>query len=349
MDRLSLSDFTYDLPQERIAQHPAQRREEAKLLVVDRTRDVLGDSTVGQFPDFLTGDELVILNDVRVSNARLLGHKESGGSVEVLVLNGHEVESTTAFVMARSSKPLRLDGIVHFEELRCRVTKVHGQGRYDLACPDGLLLGPFVEQAGDLPLPPYIERPEGPLPNDEDRYQTVFARHTGAVAAPTAGLHFTMDTLARIQAKGCELETVTLYVGPGTFQPVRCEDVDEHTMHSEVFDIPEKTALAIERAKREGRTIVAVGTTVVRTLEGAAALSADGLPKAGRASTEIFIRPGFSFRVVDQLLTNFHLPGSTLLMLVSALAGHRRIVGAYEHALSDDYRFFSYGDAMWIR
>jgi len=349
MSRLSLSDFVYDLPPERIAQHPAERREDALLMLVDTNEESLGDSKISNLVELLRGDELIILNDVRVSNARLLGRKDSGGAVEVLVLNAHEPDATTAHVMARSSKPLRAGGRVLLEPFECVVQQSLGSGRYVLALPPGISLSTFLNDAGQLPLPPYIERPEGPLDTDLERYQTVFAQKAGAVAAPTAGLHFTKDALSALKRKGCEFQTITLYVGPGTFQPVRTESVDEHRMHSEVFDIPQETVDAVVRARSEGRKVLAIGTTVVRALEGAAALSTDGSLQAGRHATEIFIRPGFAFKVVDQLLTNFHLPGSTLLMLVSALAGHRRVFSAYEHALKGQYRFFSYGDAMLIR
>ena len=349
MSSLSLSDFIYDLPLERIAQHPAERREDALLLLVDKAGDDLADTRVSNLVNLLRGDELIIMNDVRVSNARLLGRKSTGGAVEVLVLNAHEQDADSALVMARSSKPLRPGGSVEFGPFTCVVDQVLGEGRFILSLPDGLRLETFLNSAGQLPLPPYIERPDGPSNDDLERYQTVFAQKSGAVAAPTAGLHFTAEALDSLQAKGCDLHTITLYVGPGTFQPVRSESIDEHRMHSEVFDIPEATVDAIRRARKEGRQVLAVGTTVVRALEGAAAFAEDGIPRAGRHETEIFIRPGFTFKVVDQLLTNFHLPGSTLLMLVSALADRRRIFNAYEHALKGTYRFFSYGDAMLIR
>ena len=349
MQPLSLSDFVFDLPPERIAQEPARYRDDSLMLVVERASDIIKDLKISNFTDLVQGDELIVLNDVRVSHARLLGHKDTGGAVEILVLNAHEPHVTTARVMARSSKPLRPDARLLFGGINCRVSSVLGAGRYDLELPPGHSVETFIDAAGELPLPPYIARPDGPLKTDLNRYQTVFARAPGAVAAPTAGLHFTPQILSELRRKGCEIEAVTLYVGPGTFQPVRTEAIEEHRMHSEVFDIPEQTATAVRRARLEERKVLAVGTTVVRALEGAAALSSDGLPLSGRHATNIFIRPGFSFKVVDQLLTNFHLPGSTLLMLVAAMAGYTRMQDAYAHALRGPYRFFSYGDAMLIR
>ena len=223
-----------------------------------------------------------------------------------------------------------------------------GDGHYLVALPDEYRdLWAFLDACGELPLPPYIAREDGPTPSDTERYQTTFARANGSVAAPTAGLHFTPALLAALRARGCETAFVTLHVGPGTFAPIRHEDLSAHTMHAETYEIPEVTAQSIARAREEGRPVVAVGTTVVRTLEASAAIH--GMPVPERRETDIFIQPGSSFRVVDQMVTNFHLPGSTLLVLVSAFAGRERVMAAYEAAVSRGYRFYSYGDGMWIR
>jgi S-adenosylmethionine:tRNA ribosyltransferase-isomerase len=269
--------------------------------------------------------------------------------VEALVLNAHESEATEALVMARSSKPLRPGQVVTLGGSDCVVQEALGKGRYRLGLPTGVpSVAAFVEAVGQLPLPPYIKRPSGPSAEDEVRYQTVFAGQGGAVAAPTAGLHFTDSLLDGLRQAGCELQMVTLFVGPGTFTPVRTEDLDAHQMHAESYLIGDATADAIRSAKRSGRPVLAVGTTALRALEGAAAQHG-GEVVAGAGTTEIFIRPGYSFQVVDQLLTNFHLPGSTLLMLVSALAGRQRMLQAYGEAVDNGYRFFSYGDGMLIR
>ena len=345
----SLSAYIYDLPADRIAQHPAARRQDAKMMVLEGNGAGPIHTSVSELSGLLRGDELIVLNDVRVANARLYGQKETGGAVEALVLNSHDAEARDALIMARSSKPLREGQGLRLGGFDCSIKKVLGEGRFLIALPDDVTgVADFAQRGGELPLPPYIERPDGPSREDEDRYQTVFASHLGAVAAPTAGLHFTEDALETIRGLGCEVATVTLFVGPGTFQPVRSNDISEHRMHEEVYEIPEETVKAIARAKRDGRPVLAVGTTVVRALEGSAGQSG-GSPTVGRDSTEVFIRPGYKFQVVDQLLTNFHLPGSTLLMLVSALAGRERILDAYDAAIRNGYRFFSYGDAMLIR
>jgi len=299
--------------------------------------------------DRLRGDELLVFNDTRVVRARLRGHKDSGGRVELLAL-GPAPDGRSFTAMAKTSKPLRPGGSVLLgADVALRVVAAHGAGRYTVALPDGTAdLWSLLEAHGELPLPPYIERPQGPLPADAERYQTVFARHPGAVAAPTAGLHFSEALLERLAARGCETARVTLHVGPGTFLPVRAERVAEHTMHAERYVIDADAADAIARARAAGRPILAVGTTVVRALE-ASAERHHGEVVAEAAETAIFIRPGRPLRVVDQLVTNFHLPGSTLLMLVSAFVGRERVLAAYQEAVARGYRFYSYGDGMWIR
>jgi S-adenosylmethionine:tRNA ribosyltransferase-isomerase len=326
---LTLADFGFELPPELIAQAPSARREIARLMLVDRHGSSPAlDSSVAALPELLRGDELLLINDARVVPARLVGAKPSGGRVEFLVLEPLEPGSPVVRAMGRSSKTLRAGTPVR------------------LPLGDGGLWA-FLDAHGEIPLPPYIARPDGPTAEDTERYQTVFAAQPGSVAAPTAGLHFTDELLAALRARGCAFAPVTLHVGPGTFLPVRTERLDDHRMHRERYAIPEATAAAIADARATGRPILAVGTTVVRAVESAADPS--GAVRAGEASTDIFIRPGHTFRVVDQLMTNFHLPGSTLLMLVSAFAGMKPVRDAYELAVRRGYRFFSYGDGMLLR
>ncbi len=345
---MRLSDFLYDLPERLIAQAPLPRAEDARLMLLPRADEgALGHRHIRDLPDLVRGDELLVFNDTRVVPARLHGHKDSGGAVELLVVGlGAEGDLEA---MGRSSKPLRPGAHVTLRTgASLRVLQALGHGRYRVAPPpDGPQGWDFLAAHGEIPLPPYIRRDEGPRPEDHARYQTVFARAHGAVAAPTAGLHFTPALLERLAARGCETAFVTLHVGPGTFQPVRADDLREHVMHAERYEIPAATAEAIAAARAAGRPVLAVGTTVVRTLEASAARH--GAPVPERAETDLFLTPGSTFRVVDQLLTNFHLPGSTLLMLVSAFAGHARTLAAYAEAVRREYRFFSYGDGMLIR
>jgi len=348
---LRVSDFHFDLPASAIAQTPTPRRDGARLLVAPRDPEagpVSLDHHVAELADLLRGDELLVLNDTRVVPARLRGVKPTGGRVELLALG--EAGPRRFLAMARAAKPLREGTPVAIAPgVEVILVASGGGGRWEVALPDAIpSLEALLEAHGELPLPPYIERPGGPLAADRDRYQTVFAARPGAVAAPTAGLHFTEALLERLGAKGVEIARVTLHVGPGTFQPVRCEVVDEHRMHGERYEVTADAAAAITRARQERRPVVAVGTTVVRTLEAVAARRG-GEVVADVGETDLFIRPGYRFAVVDQLLTNFHLPGSTLLMLVAALMGRERLLAAYRAALEAGFRFYSYGDAMWIR
>jgi S-adenosylmethionine:tRNA ribosyltransferase-isomerase len=348
---LALADFSFDLPPELIAQSPASRREDARLMLLDRRAEAPpADSFVHALPMHLRGDELVLINDARVVPARLVGAKPSGGRVEFLVLDPLPERPGLVRAMGRASKTIRPGTpILLAPGVELRVVSTLGDGLYDVQLPvaDAASLWAFLDAHGELPLPPYIARPDGPTAADADRYQTVFAAAPGSVAAPTAGLHFTDALVAELRALGCAFAPVTLHVGPGTFLPVRTERIDEHRMHRERYTIPASTAAAVAAARAQGRPVLAIGTTVVRAVESAADPS--GALAPGDGSTEIFIRPGYTFRVVDQLLTNFHLPGSTLLMLVAAFAGHQRTLAAYDHAVRRRYRFFSYGDGMLIR
>jgi S-adenosylmethionine:tRNA ribosyltransferase-isomerase len=345
------TDFAYDLPPELIAQAPLPERSAGRMLVLDRETGAIADRRVRDLPDFLAPGDLLVLNDTRVIAARVFGTKPSGGRVELLL--ERPVGECEALVQLRASKPVR-DGL----EISTPGGSVQVLARDDdlwrVRLPAPAL--DFFDRWGQVPLPPYILRPASEL--DQQRYQTIFARERGAVAAPTASLHFDEPLLAKLRAREVSLGFVTLHVGAGTFQPLRADDLESHVMHSERAAVSAATCEAIIRARSAGRRVIAAGTTVVRALESAA-LSADGdFSGASQAAalrlapwsgeTRLFIRPGFRFRVVDALLTNFHLPESTLLMLVCAFAGLEPVLRAYRHAVEERYRFFSYGDAMLV-
>jgi S-adenosylmethionine:tRNA ribosyltransferase-isomerase len=332
-------DFDFDLPEHLIAQHPPALRGGSRLLRVAAAG--LEDRLFAELPLFLQAGDLLVLNDTRVLKARLFGQKATGGQVEVMVervLGAHEV-----LAKVRASKtPKTGSSFLIADEVTVEVL-----GREDeffhLRFAGEAPVEDILERYGKLPLPPYITHAAGE--QDDERYQTVFAREQGAVAAPTAGLHFDEAMLDSLRAKGVNIAYVTLHVGAGTFQPVRAEDVADHVMHSERYTVSQATVEATSRTKANGGRVVSVGTTSLRALESAAA---DGELQAGSGETRIFITPGYRFKVVDVLLTNFHLPRSTLLMLVCAFGGMERLLQAYQHAVQQEYRFFSYGDAMLI-
>lgn len=335
------TDFSYKLPPGRIAMHPGARRSDSRMLCLDPDAQQLRDCVFRDFPEQLQAGDLVVFNDTRVIPARLLGSKESGGKVEVLVERICGGARVLAHVRAsKSPKPgawLRLE-----DALDVQVISRDGE-LFQLefsGCDDVLTM---LDRYGHVPLPPYIERADEA--EDQERYQTIYANAPGAVAAPTAGLHFDQAIMDRLSARGVETAYVTLHVGAGTFQPVRVDDLAEHVMHREYYEVDAATCEKIAQARQAGGRVVAVGTTVVRTLEAAAI---NGQPEPGKGETGLFITPGFRFRVVDALLTNFHLPESTLLMLVCAFAGYRHTMEAYAHAIETGYRFYSYGDAMFI-
>ena len=332
-------EFDFALPEHLIAQHPPQKRGASRLLHV--RGDTLEDCQFSDLLQLLRPDDVLVLNDTRVIKARLFGEKHSGGKIEVLVervLNEHQV-----LAQVRASKsPKAGSRLTLADELEVEVLGREGEF-FHLRFVSEIPVLELLERFGRLPLPPYITHAAGD--EDETRYQTVFAREAGAVAAPTAGLHFDDAMLQALRDKGVNLAYVTLHVGAGTFQPVRVEWVSEHAMHSECYEIPQTTVDAITQARVNGGRVVAVGTTSLRALESAAA---EGELQAGTGETRIFITPGYGFRVVDVLLTNFHLPKSTLLMLVSAFGGMVQMRAAYRHAVENEYRFFSYGDAMLI-
>jgi S-adenosylmethionine:tRNA ribosyltransferase-isomerase len=339
---LTLDDFDFELPGQLIAQHPAAERAASRLLHLAGT--ALCDHRIGDLPELLAAGDLLVFNDTRVIRARLFGRKESGGQIEVLI--ERIIDHHHAVAQIRASKAPRAGSRIFLEEaIALTVCGRSGeQGEFfALELEQDGDLWSLIEAHGRLPLPPYITHAAGS--DDEARYQTVFARHPGAVAAPTAGLHFDQELLARLDERGVEVAWLTLHVGAGTFQPVRVQRISEHRMHRERFEIPAATAAAIARTRARGGQVIAVGTTSLRALEAAAQ---HGALLAGPAETDIFITPGYEFHVVDRLLTNFHLPKSTLLMLVSAFAGVDAIRAAYRHAIARRYRFFSYGDAMLL-
>ena len=337
---MKLSDFDYPLPPELIAQAPAAERTASRLLHLDGATGSLRDRAFRDVVELVGANDVLVLNDTRVIKARLLGRKTSGGKVEVLVERVLAADEVLA-QMRVSHPPRPGDTITLAGAVTATVTGRDGaffRLRFE-GCDDVFAL---LDRHGAVPLPPYIDH--APDAGDEARYQTVYAREPGAVAAPTAGLHFDEPLLDALRAKGARVAYVTLHVGAGTFQPVRIEDIAEHRMHSEWYSVSQDTVDAIEAARSAGGRVIAVGTTSLRALESAAA---KGL-SAGAAETSLFIVPGYAFRVVDRLITNFHLPKSTLLMLVSAFGGVENIRAAYRHAVAQRYRFFSYGDAMLI-
>jgi S-adenosylmethionine:tRNA ribosyltransferase-isomerase len=337
---LRLSDFDYTLPDELIAQAPARTRSSSRLLHVDGTR--LADLRFSDLPALVEPGDLVVLNDTRVIRARLHGRKPTGGRVEALV--ERVVADDEAWVQLKASHLPRPGTTIVFDDGTLATVAARDDRLFRLRFAVDVALLDWLESHGEVPLPPYIAR--APIDDDAARYQTVYARNAGAVAAPTAGLHFDEETLASLRARGAEIAFVTLHVGAGTFQPVEVDDIARHRMHAERYDIPAATTAAVANARARGGHVLAVGTTSLRALESAAA--ADGAVAAGLGETTLFVTPGYRFRVVDRLLTNFHLPRSTLLMLVSAFAGLAPIRAAYAHAIAARYRFFSYGDAMLL-
>jgi S-adenosylmethionine:tRNA ribosyltransferase-isomerase len=352
---LALSDYDFDLPDALIARAPLERRDASRLLVLDRDSGAIAHRMFRDWPGLLRPGDLVVLNDTRVIPARLLGRKqESGGRVELLLVRpdgdveaaralGGPADAVTWVCLGQASKGLRTGTVVELDGGAARVLEALGEGELRVRFEARGSVAALLERAGQVPLPPYVSRE--PTPEDRTRYQTVYARADGSVAAPTAGLHLTPETFAELEARGVERRFVTLDVGPGTFLPVRGDDESTHRMHAERYEVPDETAESVNRARSEGRRVVSVGTTVVRTLESAAER---GRVRAGAGSSRLFIRPPYAFQVVDALLTNFHLPRSTLLMLVAAFAGRDAVLAAYRAAIAERYRFFSYGDATFI-
>jgi len=335
---MQLSDFDYHLPEALIAQHPPERRTGSRLLHLAGKH--LVDRRFSGLPDLLRPGDLLVFNNTRVMPARLYGHKESGGRVEVLIERVLEPRRVLAHVRASKSPRPGSRLLVGGQAL---LTLGRRDALFELELCGDADIHALMAQHGHMPLPPYIQREDAAF--DQERYQTVYAKEAGAVAAPTAGLHFDRAMLDALAARGVDSAEVTLHVGAGTFQPVRVENLDEHVMHSEWLQVDERVCAQVAETRRRGGRVVAVGTTSVRSLETAAA-SGELRPYTGE--TRLFIRPGYEFRVVDVLLTNFHLPQSTLLMLVCAFAGYDEVMRAYAHAVEQGYRFFSYGDAMLL-
>ena len=340
---MDIRDFDFELPSERVAQHPAEPRDSARLLEIGAE---LADRGVRDLPQLLRPGDVMVFNDTKVIPARLRGQRPSGGKVEVTLHKQAGDDTWDAF--ARPAKRLKQGETVSFGAgFSAEVLEKREEGEIRLRFDRGgaeLILA--LKAHGEMPLPPYIHRPEGGETEDASAYQTIYAEKEGAVAAPTAGLHFTERLFQALDDRGVERVTVTLHVGAGTFLPVKVEDVTQHKMHAEVGEIGAEAAAAIDRARREGRRIISVGTTSLRILESAAAEDGSLAPFAGE--TRLFILPGYRFKIVELLLTNFHLPKSTLFMLVSAFSGRERMHAAYRHAIAEGYRFFSYGDACLL-
>lgn len=335
-----VTDFDYELPQELIAQHPMEPRDHSRLLVVDKHTGELQHKHFYDLVDYLRPGDVLVFNDTRVIPARLHGTKDTGAHVEVFLLTRRD--ATDWEVLVRPGKKLQVGAKINFsDELSCEVIEHTDFGGRVVRFKYEGIFEEILDRLGETPLPPYITAPL----EDKERYQTVYNRERGSAAAPTAGLHFTKELLAKIKELGCEEVFVTLHVGLGTFRPVSEANIEDHKMHKEFYTVSQEAADAINKAKAEGRRIIAVGTTAVRTLESA---GADGTLKVGGNWTNIFIYPGYKFRFVDELVTNFHLPQSTLLMLVSTLATRDIMLATYKKAVEEKYRFFSFGDAMFI-
>lgn len=337
---MQLSDFHYQLPPELIAQYPPASRSGSRLLCLDGNSGTVDDRTFLDLPDLLQAGDLLVFNDTRVIPARMYGRKQTGGKVEILV--ERVLGERRALAQVRSSKSPKRGGMISIgDDALLEVVGRQGD-MFELLSPGQDMMS-LLQRHGHMPLPPYVQRDDEEL--DLERYQTIYAERPGAVAAPTAGLHFDQQIFQRFTDLGIETAKVTLHVGAGTFQPVRVQDLDRHEMHSERVEVTAQVCDAVAAARGRGGRIVAVGTTSVRSLEAA---SADGELKPFAGETRLFLRPGCSFNTVDAMLTNFHLPESTLLMLVSAFAGYDHLMAAYRHAVASRYRFFSYGDAMFI-
>jgi len=351
---MKISEFTFDLPSELIAQTPSERRGDDRLLVIDKKTGSYTDSMMRDFPSFVEPKSIIVVNDTRVRKARVYGMSETGGRVEFLFTGALGCDSWQAMV-SKSKKqrpgksfsffsndgPLYCKGIIDSD-----VNDLDAGSSLKVVKFDRPIDESFFVSCGHVPLPPYIKREDDF--NDEKRYQTIFANECGSMASPTAGLHFTPEMVSLLESKGCEILHITLHVGMGTFLPVRTENLEDHVMHTESYHVSSEVASKINDAKANGRKIVAVGTTSVRTLESAVNRET-GFLEAKSSSTNLFITPGFEFRIVDQMLTNFHTPESTLLVLVSAFAGKDHILAAYKHAVEERYRFFSYGDATFLK
>ena len=340
---MRVSDFSFDLPDELIARYPTEKRTASRLLTLDGNTGAVADKHFTDLIDSIESGDLMVFNNTRVIPARLFGQKSTGGKLEILVERMLDDRRILAHV--RSSKSPKVDAIINLDnDYQMKMLARH-DALFELELLNDKTILEVLEEVGHMPLPPYIDRPDED--SDKERYQTVYNETPGAVAAPTAGLHFDDVTLQKLKDKGVKVAFVTLHVGAGTFQPVRVDDVNDHVMHSEWANVPQDVVDLIEQTKQAGKRVIAVGTTSVRSLESAAKAN-NGKIAPFSADTDIFIYPGYEFSVVDAMVTNFHLPESTLIMLISAFAGQQNVMDAYQHAIEEKYRFFSYGDAMFI-
>ena len=350
MDKLNVSDYDYFLPEEQIAQDPLADRSSSKLLVLDKNTGETSHHVFKEIIDYLNPGDCLCINNTKVIPARLIGRKKTGGVVEVLLLKRLEDEKSKWEVLTRPGKKARVGDEIIFGgegpedfDLLCRVTEVKEDGNRIVEFEYDGIFEEILDKLGQMPLPPYITH----RLEDKNRYQTVYAKIGGSAAAPTAGLHFTNELLEQIKEKGVKVVSVTLHVGLGTFRPVQVENILDHKMHSEYYEVSEETAKILNETKANGGRIISVGTTSTRTLESVT--DENGIVHAGSGETQIFIYPGYKFNAIDGLITNFHLPKSTLIMLVSALAGRKNVLNAYKKAVEKKYRFFSFGDAMFIK
>lgn len=350
MDKLNVSDYDYFLPEEQIAQDPLVDRSSSKLLVLDKNTGETSHHVFKEIIDYLNPGDCLCINNTKVIPARLIGRKKTGGVVEVLLLKRLEDEKSKWEVLTRPGKKARVGDEIIFGgegpedfDLLCRVTEVKEDGNRIVEFEYDGIFEEILDKLGQMPLPPYITH----RLEDKNRYQTVYAKIEGSAAAPTAGLHFTNELLEQIKEKGVKVVSVTLHVGLGTFRPVQVENILDHKMHSEYYEVSEETAKILNETKANGGRIISVGTTSTRTLESVT--DENGIVHAGSGETQIFIYPGYKFKAIDGLITNFHLPKSTLIMLVSALAGRKNVLNAYKEAVEKKYRFFSFGDAMFIK
>ncbi len=350
MDKLNVSDYDYFLPEEQIAQDPLADRSSSKLLVLDKNTGETSHHVFKEIIDYLNPGDCLCINNTKVIPARLIGRKKTGGVVEVLLLKRFEDEKSKWEVLTRPGKKARVGDEIIFGgegpedfDLLCRVTEVKEDGNRIVEFEYDGIFEEILDKLGQMPLPPYITH----RLEDKNRYQTVYAKIEGSAAAPTAGLHFTNELLEQIKEKGVKVVSVTLHVGLGTFRPVQVENILDHKMHSEYYEVSEETAKILNETKANGGRIISVGTTSTRTLESVT--DENGIVHAGSGETQIFIYPGYKFKAIDGLITNFHLPKSTLIMLVSALAGRKNVLNAYKEAVEKKYRFFSFGDAMFIK
>lgn len=340
-----ISEFNFNLPEELIAQEPLEKRESSRMLVVNRAENNFSDARFFDFPKFLKKGDVVVLNNTKVFPARIYGKTETGAKVEIFLVRS--VENQTWETLARPAKRLKIGReIVFNENLSATILEKSEDGKVFVKFETDGDFDAILDEIGKTPLPPYIKREKDSIDKDRERYQTVFAQKRGAIAAPTAGLHFTPEILEEIKSNGVEVAEITLHVGYGTFEPVRVEDLSEHKVLPERYEISPETAEIINKAKSESRRIIAIGTTTTRTLESA--IDENKQVKFGKGLADLTITPNYKFKIIDGILTNFHLPQSSLLVLISTFGGHELIMKAYDHAVGENYRFYSYGDCMLI-